>query len=228
MLVLSFACLIAAGSVALYLLEPGRSSEGNDLLAAVFTAVSAVCVTGLTVIDVSGDMNRAGQIVLLVLIQAGGVGILTLSNWILLSLRGRLRLYGTSLVHEAVGSTRRLGAAALVRSVMAYTAVCEIVGIGLLFWRFEADFSVGEALWLAVFHSVSAFCNAGFSLFTDGLVGYREDVAVNVVIMTLIFLGGIGFVVASDLASWAASLARGARRSIGGSGGRGWLNPVER
>ncbi|MEJ2581377.1 MAG: potassium transporter TrkG, partial [Acidobacteriota bacterium] len=214
LVVLAFAAMILIGTVLLQL-QSGHEGRANArIITSAFTSVSAVCVTGLTVVDLSSDMGFGGQLAVLVLIQIGGLGVLTLSNWVLLSLRGRLGLYGSILTVHTIGAHPRVSPAVLLRRIMVFTLSSEAVGALILFLRFRADFHVGQAVWLAVFHSVSAFCNAGFSLFSDSLMGYSEDLVVNLTVMTLIVVGGIGFVAAMDVVEQAAAVIKRTRRKL--------------
>jgi trk system potassium uptake protein TrkH len=159
-------------------------------------------------------MGFGGQLAVLVLIQIGGLGVLTLSNWVLLSLRGRLGLYGSILTVHTIGAHPRVSPAVLLRRIMVFTLSSEAVGALILFLRFQADYHAGQAVWLAIFHSVSAFCNAGFSLFSDSLIGYSEDLVVNLTVMALIVVGGIGFVAAMDVVEQAAAVIKRTRRKL--------------
>jgi trk system potassium uptake protein TrkH len=214
LVVLTFAALILFGIVALELQGLAEGRADNELMTSAFTSVSAVCVTGLTVVDLSRDMGFGGQLVVLVLIQIGGLGVLTLSNWVLLSLRGRLGVYGSILTMDTIGAHPRVSPTVLVRRIMLFTLASEALGALVLFLRFSRDFHAGQAAWLAIFHSVSAFCNAGFSLFGNSLMTYREDVAVNLTVMALIMVGGIGFVAAMDIGEQAAARVKGVRRKL--------------
>ena len=212
--VLTFLALIGAGTF--LLLGAGFNGHGRPtLMDAAFTSVSAVCVTGLSVVDLSQDMDFTGQLLVLILLQIGGLGVLTLSNWILLALRRRLGLSGSIVTRETYGGIPRIAPRRILASIMIFTFATEAIGALLLYLRFSADAPPGRALWLAVFHSVSAFCNAGFSLFSDSLVGYRSDTAVNLVVMALIITGGIGFVAAVDVVEWFRGRLRGDRRKLG-------------
>jgi trk system potassium uptake protein TrkH len=166
------------------------------------------------VVDLSSDMGFGGQLAVLVLIQIGGLGVLTLSNWVLLSLRGRLGLYGSILTVHTIGAHPRVSPAVLLRRIMVFTLSSEALGALILFLRFQADYHAGQAVWLAIFHSVSAFCNAGFSLFSDSLIGYSEDLVVNLTVMALIVVGGIGFVAAMDVVEQAAAVIKRTRRKL--------------
>jgi trk system potassium uptake protein TrkH len=183
-------------------------------LTAAFTSVSAVCVTGLTVVDLSRDVGFNGQLAVLVLIQIGGIGVLTLSNWVLLSLRGRLGVYGSVVTHGTVGAHSRLSPKTLLSRVVLFTLSAEAIGALVLFLRLIGDFQPQRAGWLAIFHSVSAFCNAGFSLFSGSLVDYREDVVVNLTVAALVVLGGLGFVAAMDIVEWIGAALKGAKHRL--------------
>ncbi len=200
LLILTFMFLIAVGT--LMLLQPSCTPDGRplDIVSAFFTATSAVCVTGLIVLDTAKDFSAHGQLVILLLIQLGGLGILTISNWMWLALRRKASPYDRFLVAQTIGSTSRLHPREVLRRVFAYTFAFELAGAVLLTARFAFDMPFGRALWFGVFHSVSAFCNAGFSLFSDSLTGYSGDLLVNGVMMVLIVSGGIGFLVAADVA----------------------------
>ena len=214
LVVLTFSVLILVGVAVLQMLTHPGGQADTQIMTSAFTSVSAVCVTGLSVVDLSRDMGFGGQLAVLLLIQLGGIGVLTLSNWVLLSLRGRLGVYGSVLTHETVGVLPSVSPARLVSRVVVFTLLSEVAGALILFLRFLADFQPAQAAWLAVFHSVSAFCNAGFSLFGDSLMGYREDVVVNLTVMALIILGGLGFVVAMDVIEQVGAMVKGLRRRL--------------
>ncbi len=210
--VATFLGLIVIGTVALALVSFG-AGQRDDFITAPFTAVSAVCVTGLGVVDLSRESIPA-QVLVLVLLQLGGLGVLTLSNWILLTLRRRMHLHGSVMTHDAFGGVPRVSPRQVLQGVIAFTLLAEGLGATLLSLRFAADYPWGEALWLGTFHAVSAFCNAGFSLFSDSLCAYRGDLVVNVVVTGLIVTGGIGFIVAVDLVEWLGGRWRGTRRYL--------------
>lgn len=214
LVVTSFAIMILGGTILLDLQSIGESDSTSHLVTSAFTSVSAVCVTGLTVVDISRDMDFGGQLTVLLLIQIGGLGVLTLSNWLLLTLRGRLGVFGSYVASDTLGKHPRVSPSTMVRRIMLFTLVSESIGALVLFFRFLADFRPQQAAWLAVFHSVSAFCNAGFSLFSNSLTTYREDYVVNLTVMVLIFLGGIGFVAAMDVVEYLTNTIRGIRRRM--------------
>ena len=214
LVVVTFAGLIVLGIGVLRLQLQTGSQMDESIITSAFTSVSAVCVTGLTIIDLSRDMDFGGQLAVLILIQIGGLGVLTVSNWVLLSLRGRLGVYGTILTANTIGAHPRVSPTVLVRRIIVFTLASEGIGALVLFLRFLSDHPAREAAWLAVFHSVSAFCNAGFSLFSNSLMDYREDLVVNLTVMALIIVGGIGFVAAMDIIEQAAAALKGVRRKL--------------
>lgn len=202
-IVVSFVFVILAGTLILHLPISSSEDEKIHLRACLFTATSAVCVTGLTVKDIGKDFSLFGQITIMLLVQIGGLGILTFSNWLVISLKGRKSDMGTRLLlSESHGSLPNVEPVRLLRQIILYTFLCEGVGALLLFFRFIQDSPPAAAFWQAIFHSVAAFCNAGFSLFSDNLIGYRNDTTVNLTICGLIIMGGLGFVVFSDLTSY--------------------------
>lgn len=196
---LSFLGLIALGAAG-FLLIPGLTrGEPLNWIDALFLSTSAVCVTGLSVVDVSRDLTVWGQAWILLLIQAGGLGILTLAG-VVLSLAG-VRM-GLEVQEAAGGPTSVLppsAATRVLRTAVGFTLVLEAAGALGLWLAWRGEFGAGHAAWLAVFHAVSAFCNAGFSLFSDSLVGFRERPAVLLVVAALVVAGGLGFPVFQDV-----------------------------
>jgi len=200
LLVGSFAAAILIGT--LLLMMPFCSAAGQEPLGfvdALFQSTSAICVTGLATIDIGKRLSFLGELVLLVLIQVGGIGILTFSNLTLSSVGRRIGLHQRTLISESHGALPHLDPRSLVRQVFVYSLSFELLGALVLFMRFALDHEPHVALWMGLFHSVSAFCNAGFSPFSNNLIGYADDPVVNVTIMGLIVFGGLGFVVFADL-----------------------------
>lgn len=198
-LMLSFALVIAAGSVLLMLPAASTTKQVTPFMDALFTATSATCVTGLAVRDTGTYFSTFGQLVILILIQIGGLGIMTLSTAFAIILGRRITLRMENVMYQMVSGTQRVNVLQLLKSIVAVTAVIEVIGAVLLYSRFAGDFQPMRAFYLSIFHSVSAFCNAGFSLFSDSMVRYVDDVTVNLGITSLIILGGLGFLVLMDL-----------------------------
>lgn len=176
---------------------PGR--EPITAIDAVFTATSATCVTGLTVRSTGGDLSWLGQLVVLALIELGGVGIITVTTFVTLTMGARQSLHRRSLLADALGAGAEPDLRWVLTRVIRFTLLFEGAGALLLAARFAFDRPAVEALWHAVFHSVSAFCNAGFSLYDDSLVRFQNDLVVNVTVMGLVIVGGIGYPVMIDL-----------------------------
>lgn len=199
---LGFITLIAIGTV--LLIMPFATADGswNDPIVALFTSTSAVCVTGLIVVDTGEYFSFWGQLFILMLIQIGGLGYMTTTTFLILLLGRKFDLRQKFAIQESFDRPFLQGSTNLVRSIIVTTLIFEITGIFLLLWTFAADFGLSEALWLAFFHSISAWNNAGFSLFSDSLIGYRDSVPINLIISALIIFGGIGYQVIVELYLW--------------------------
>ncbi|MBN2345723.1 MAG: hypothetical protein JXO51_04970 [Candidatus Aminicenantes bacterium] len=200
--ILGFAGFILLGTAVLCL-PASAGVRPLSFVDALFTATSGVCVTGLTVIDIGRDLSGFGQALTLVLFQVGGLGIITFSV-MLLSILGRgISFKDREIVQSTFFHVPRRDFLKLIRTILSITMLIEGIGALLLFVRFSRDFPPGQALYQAVFHSVSAFNNCGYSLFSSSLTAYRHDGWINAVVMALIVLGGIGFVVQIELiARW--------------------------
>lgn len=203
LVLISFFAVILIGAV---LLSLPVSLNGNPLPAidALFTATSAVCVTGLVVVDTGSRFTLFGQITILVLIQIGGLGVMTLSV-LLFRMIGRKTFYHQRMaVQDMFLHTPQEDIFKIVRSIILITACIESAGAGLLTIYWSRMLPVHEAAYTAVFHSISAFCNAGFSLFSDSLTAFGGSCLLNITIGTLIVTGGIGFSVLYEFQNWAA------------------------
>ncbi len=197
-LILYYAAAILLGGLLLSLPVAAHGAR-LSFLDALFTATSAQCVTGLAVVDTGSRLTLFGQLVVLVLIQVGGLGITTFSVYLFFSLRLGVGTRGRWIIQETLLHTPVESMKDLIRAIFMLTIVIEGVGALLLACVFVPDLGLVKGLYYAVFHSVSAFCNAGFSLFADSLVGYRANPLVNLTVMGLIILGGIGFLVMKEL-----------------------------
>ncbi len=197
-LVMGFAGLILVGALLLALPASAASGASVGFVNALFTSTSAVCVTGLIVLDTARDFSPLGQGIIMGLIQAGGLGIVILSTSIALLTGKRISLRERVVLQEALGQTAPSGVVRLARDVIRVTLIVEGIGTLILFLRFLSDYSPLRALWLAAFHTVSAFNNAGFDLFSTSVRGFATDPLVVVPIGLLIFLGGIGFTVIQE------------------------------
>ncbi len=192
LLLLSYCLVIVLGAI--LLLMPFSTISGQmAVIDALFTATSAVCVTGLIVVDTGSHFTLAGQLIILALIQLGGLGIMTISVSLFLFIGKRVPFKHRLAMQDVFAHTPRRDIYDLVKSVLIFTILAELVGAALLFWHFQADNSLARALYLAAFHSISSFCNAGFSLFADSFMAYRGSLLLNLTLGGLIVLGGIGF-----------------------------------
>lgn len=203
-IILSFFCLIMLGTLLLMLPVATQDGTATPLSDALFTAVSATCVTGLVIKDTATYWSLFGRSVILVLIQIGGMGVITVGLLILRMSGKKIGLWQRSTMQESISAPQVGGIVKLTGFILKATVTIELIGAILLAPVFCRDFGVADGLLYAVFHSVSAFCNAGFDLFGvrgefSSLTSYSADIYVNVIIMMLIVAGDIGFFVWSDL-----------------------------
>ncbi|HEY9751807.1 MAG TPA: TrkH family potassium uptake protein, partial [Coleofasciculaceae cyanobacterium] len=194
---------------------PGASTEvwqWQHVITALFTSTSAVCVTGHAVVDTGTYFSPFGQAVILVLVQIGGLGYMTVTTFLLLLLGRRFGLKEKLALQQALDRSELEGAAQILKSIVATTLIFEITGIFLLMLVFYPQYGFDRSLWLSTFHSISAFNNAGFSLFKDNLIGYQSSLLLNLVITGLIIFGGIGYEVIFELYIWGRDRRSGRRR----------------
>lgn len=196
----AYVALIVVGAL-LLMLPVCHADRGRpfSLLDAVFTSTSAVCVTGLVVRSTGHDLSLVGQAVVLGLIQLGGIGIITVTTLLTFDNRKSGSMRQQLAITEALGSRPTDDARWVVRTVVLSVLAIEFSGWLLLLLRNLAEMPAADAAWHALFHSISAFCNAGFGLHDDSLMGYQADVTVNLTVSGLIILGGIGFPVLLDV-----------------------------
>src|SRR5690606_20662547 len=194
----SFFGLVILGTALLLLLPGLYAGERISFIDALFTATSAVCVTGLAVVATATFFTPAGQAVILLLVQLGGLGILTLTTLIIQVIGRRITLRGEALVGgtEAVPHIEPVG---LLRSIVRYTLLIEAAGVIALWLAWVPDLGGIGAIWPAVFHAVAAFCNAGFSLFSTNMMPFADDPTTLVILSTLVVLGGLGFLVLEEI-----------------------------
>jgi trk system potassium uptake protein TrkH len=197
-LVLSFTALIVAGPLLLRL-PASAAREPLTVLDAFFTATSAVCVTGLIVVDTPHDLTTFGQLVVLALIQLGGLGYMAITTVVGLALGRQLSLHERLTLQEALNVQTMEGLARFVLTVLKLTLAIELTGAVILTARWAGEHGIGQAAYYGLFHAISAFNNAGFALFSDSLVRYRGDWIVNLIVTTLVICGGLGFVVLTEI-----------------------------
>ena len=199
-IIFGFAALILLGSVLLSL--PVSAREGQELSFAdsLFTATSAVCVTGLAVRDTAGCFSPFGQAVLLLLIQIGGMGVVTVAVSIAVFSGRKIGLMQRGLMQESIAAPDLGGVVRLTRFILQITLCAELAGAALLYFPMAQKVGYGRGLWYALFHSVSAFCNAGFDLMGGGsLSAFAASPLVNLTVCALILFGGLGFLTWEDV-----------------------------
>lgn len=197
-LVAYFLVAIIVGTI-LLALPVSHGDREIGLLDALFTSTSAVCVTGLIVVDTGTAYSLFGQIVIMILIQLGGLGIMTFATGLLMSVLPRLSFQDNLVLTQTFSASKMFKAKSLVRAVLTTALLVELIGAVLLFVLFLDRFPVSEAAYYAVFHSISAFCNAGFSTFSNSLESFQGNVGVMLVFSFLIIVGGLGFAVVSEV-----------------------------
>lgn len=203
-IMLGFLALILIGALLLSL--PAAAREGQlSFSDALFTSTSAVCVTGLVVVDTGATFTLFGQIVILILIQAGGIGVMTVMSLVFVILGKRITLSERMVLSEALGENNLSGVVRMILNVIKYTLIFELAGAAILAIRFVPMFGAAKGIYYSIFHAVSAFCNAGFDVlgpvsgeFTS-ISMFSSDPIVVLTIAALLILGGLGFVVISNL-----------------------------
>lgn len=202
---LGYFLMVLAGALLLMLPLAARSGQRTDFLTALFTATTSTCVTGLVVVDTATHWSLFGQLVILLLIQVGGMGFITLGVVFAMLLKKKITLSVRELVQESMNANQVGGMVRLVRQVFLGTMLIEGIGALLLSIRFIPQFGVKKGIYYSIFHAVSAFCNAGIDLMGtvsgpySSLTEYVADPLVSLVICALIIIGGIGFFVWGDV-----------------------------
>lgn len=200
-ILLSFLGAILLGTALLSLPISHAPGETVTILDALFTATSAVCVTGLIVVDTGTAYSRFGQVVIMVLFQLGGLGILTAGTLLAFATRRRVGITERLQLQAQLNTLQIGGIIKLIRRLFLVVVVSELIGTLLLYIRFARTEGSGEGLFYALFHSISAFNNAGFSLYSDSLERYVSDPIVSLTVIGLIILGGLGFTIVLETAS---------------------------
>ena len=200
----SFLMTVLIGTVLLFLPISSNSGKPTDFLTCLFTATSSLCVTGLVVVDTATHWSLFGQIVILILIQIGGLGVVVVTTIISLFLGQKINLSQRTVIQEALAMQHVGGTIKLIKFILRFVLFYEFIGAFLLFVHFRNDFNFFTSIWYSIFHSISAFCNAGFDLMGvrgpfSSFTSYESSVLLNVTIMMLIIFGGIGFAVWEDV-----------------------------
>jgi len=199
----------AANLGALLLCLPIATRTGHIAwIDALFTATSALSVTGLTVVDTATTFTLFGQIVILLLIQFGGLGIMTFAVWIFAATGWRVSVLQRCFIQDTYCADQTINMKRLLGFIIVFVLGVELLGAGLLVISLWGELSPAQNCYYALFHSVSAFCNAGFALFPDSFVVYQGNILLNLTIAGLIILGGIGFPVVFEIVSWARKPTR--------------------
>lgn len=196
---LGFAILITFGGVLLSLPFFTKSGEATDLIDSMFVAASASCVTGLTPVNTFEHWNTYGHVLLIILIQIGGLGVMSLASIIPLILGKKIGMKSRQILKEQLNVESLEGMIVLFKYVLVFTFGIEILGAILLSFRFIPLYGAGTGIWYSIFHSISAFCNAGFDILGDSIYPFRDDILVNLTLSSLVIVGGLGFVVTSEL-----------------------------
>ncbi|MGM9521115.1 MAG: TrkH family potassium uptake protein [Oscillospiraceae bacterium] len=204
LIVFSFITIIIIGTLLLMCPFSASSGESTDFIDALFTATSATCVTGLAVFDTASYWSTAGKCVILVLIQIGGLGAMTLITSLMIFIKKRVSLHNAQILMQSAGNDDRSGLPKLVRRIFTGTAIFETAGAVLLATQFIPLFGWKTGIFYAVFHSVSAFCNAGFDIMGNynggaSLSAFVDNPVVNLTVIALVVIGGLGFIVWNDL-----------------------------
>ena len=209
--VASFLLLIGLGTVGFKVLPGLYTGPPLGWVDALFTATSAVCVTGLIVVDTATYFTGWGQAYVLLLIQLGGLGMISFTSVIIVALGQRLSLRHEALAGAAAEVVRDVDYRSLLKSIVRFTLWAEVLGTVLLYLCWVPRFGWGDAAGHAVFHAVSAFCNAGFSTFSTSLMGFQANLPLLLVVMALVVVGGLGFLTLEELRLWGQA-RRGEKR----------------
>jgi len=191
----SFILIIFIGTI-LLLLPISQGSEGNlSFFEALFTATSSLSVTGLSVVDISRAYSKFGQTIILVLIQLGGLGVMTFSSVFMLLIGRRIKYHEKKILMENLNRDSLDNIVDFIVKLIKIVFLIEFIGAIFLLIRFKQDMALLDAIFYSIFHSISAFCNAGISIFPDNLLSYSDSIIINFTISSLIIIGGIGFAV---------------------------------
>ncbi|WP_173915286.1 TrkH family potassium uptake protein [Halobacillus sp. Marseille-Q1614] len=192
-----FISIILIGTLLLCL--PISSTEGISVIDALFTATSAMTVTGLVVVDTGTAFTLFGQMIILILIQLGGIGIMTFAVLIYIAVGKKIGIKQRLLLKQALNQSAIGGVVSLAKKLFLFSLLVELIAVFFLASKWIPEMGWGQGIYASIFHAVSAFNNAGFSIWSDSLSGYVDDPFVNIIISVLFIIGGIGFTVVFDL-----------------------------
>ncbi len=198
------------------LLMPFSTSSGtwNNPLIALFTATSAVCVTGLSVVDPGSHFSFWGQFFMAALVQIGGLGYMTTTTFLILLVGRRFELRHKVAIQQDLSRSGLEDSALVIRSIIATTMLFELTGVFLLLPVFVPDFGLSRGLWFAIFHSINSWNNAGFGLLKDNFISYQSSILLNLVVTVLIIFGGIGYRVIFEMFLWLRDRSGNKKRRI--------------
>ena len=198
-LIFGFLVAIFIGVILLKMPFSLRENQNITVLDSLFTIVSAICVTGLSVVDISQVFTSTGQLIILFFIQLGGLGVMTVSIIVFLLVGKKMSFETRELLKEERNSNSNGGITNFIKNLLLTVSLIEILGASILAYGFSKYYPLKKSIFYGLFHSVSAFCNAGFSLFTNSLEDFRYDNLISLTVSFLIILGGIGFVTVNSL-----------------------------
>lgn len=204
MIMLGFLGIIIVGTLILTLPIASKDGLPTSFADAVFTATSATCVTGLVIADTYSKWTLFGQLVILGLIQIGGLGFITIGVYIATIFKKKISLKSREAIHESISTMQTAGTVRLTRRLITGTLLIEALGAMILATRFIPDFGLEQGIYYSIFHAISAFCNAGFDLMGvvepyTSMMPYQTDYVVNITLIVLILVGGLGFIVWDDI-----------------------------
>jgi len=199
---LGFIAVITAGAILLMMPFSTSSGRWDDPIVALFTSTSAVCVTGLSVVDPGTYFSFWGQLFVVALVQIGGLGYMTTMTFLILLIGRRFDLRHKMAIQQTLDRPGLQESAQVIRSIIGLTLIFELTGVFLLMPVFVPKYGFNQGLWLSIFHSVNSWNNAGFSLFKDNLIGYQSSILLNLVVTGLIIFGGIGYQVIFEMYIW--------------------------
>lgn len=198
-LALGFGALILVGAILLNLPIASQNGESIGFINSLFTSASAVCVTGLVVVNTAEHWSLFGQLVIIILIQMGALGFMTMATIVALLMGKKITLKERLVIKEQLNQEIMSGLVRLTKYVIFSTFLLEIIGAILLSTRFIPKYGPIKGLWFSIFHSISAFCNAGFDILGNSIVPFAGDIVINLTICSLIIIGGLGFSVYIDI-----------------------------